>query len=115
MSIYATLARFHLEGEDNSLTEIFVQAVPSFVGSYGADDPYPWLPGPATPERGMGYGGNYDRPYRGVYVVTAGSPKEGQRYPRPLMVLTDGQYHALSFPEFWERLSAALDAAQDHA
>jgi len=99
MSIYATLWRLQFPrfGDDHvgcDWVEVLAQGVPGHIGTpspghgYEAGDPYAeFLPPPivlAPDDRG-------DR-LRAVVIVRGGTPKDGQRYTDPLLVLTGEEY-----------------------
>lgn len=115
MSIYATLwtLKFPRGGDDYfgcDWIEVFAQGVPAHVGSptpgqgYEDCDPYANFLPPAIPVP-EGYDGNQ---LRAVVIATEETKKVIQRYERPLMTLTGGEYAALSFDVLHRRVCDAL-------
>lgn len=119
MSIYATLwkLRFPKEGDEYhgcEWIEVTAQAVPAHIGSptpgcgYEQSDPYaPFLP-PAVQTDAEG-----DAPFdRAVVFVTEysikGTPRSGQEYASPLLVLTGEEYSGITFDVLHRRICDAL-------
>ena len=119
MSIYATLwkLQFPKEGDEHlncEWIEVTAQAVPPHIGSptpgcgYEAGDPFgAFLPAPVpTDPEG-------DAPFhRAVVFVTEytlkGTPRSGQEYASPLLVLTGEEYARISFADLHRRICDAL-------
>lgn len=111
MSIYATLwsLRFPRHGDEYpgcGWITVTAQGVPDHVGRYpGEEDPYaeflPPLP-PIPDEESM----------RAVVFVTEetrkGTPRSGQEYEDPLLVITGEEYEKTSFGTLHRRLCDAL-------
>ena len=121
MSIYATLwkLKFPMEGDCHSRCdwiEVTAQAVPAHIGSptpgcgYEAGDPYgAFLPPPVRTDA------EGDAPFhRAVVFVTEyiikGTPRSGQEYPSPLLILTGEEYAPIAFEELHRRICDALRA-----
>lgn len=115
MSIYATLWRlkFPQFGDEHTgceWVEVIAQGVPAHIGSptpghgYEAGDPYADFLPPAVPVPPDDEGGAL----RAVVIVLADSPKEGQRYVDPLVILTGEEYEVLSFGELHQQICDAL-------
>ncbi len=119
MSIYATLwtLKFPKEGDDHldcDWIAVRAQAVPAHIGSptpgcgYEDGDPYAaFLPAPLeTDAEGQAPF------YRAVAFVTEhslkGTPRNGQEFVSPLLVLTGEEYALIPFEESHRRLSDAL-------
>ena len=115
MSIYATLWRvqFPRYGDDHTAcewVEVLAQGVPGHIGTpspgHGYEDADPFadfLPPPivlAPDDRG-------DK-LRAVVVVREGTPKYGQRYIDPLLVLTGEEYETSTFAELHRRICDTL-------
>ena len=115
MSIYATLwsLRFPAGGEDViccDWVEVVAQGVPTHIGSptigagYEDGDPYAAFLPPAVRADGD--------VLRAVVFVVAGSPKgtprSGQEYVSPLLVLTGAEYAAIPFAALHRRICDAL-------
>lgn len=115
MSIYSTLWRlqFPRYGDDHTAcewVEIVAQGVPGHVGTpspghgYETGDPFAnFLPPPivlAPDDQG-------DK-LRAVVIVRDGTPKDGQRYVDPLLVLTGEEYQNSTFGELRTRICDAL-------
>jgi hypothetical protein len=115
MSIYASLwgLQFPRFGDDHTAcewVEVWAQAVPGHIGTpspghgYETGDPFAdFLPRPivlASDDQG-------DK-LRAVVVVCAGTPKDGQRYVDPLLVLTGEEYERSTFGELHARICDAL-------
>jgi hypothetical protein len=115
VSIYATLwhLRFPSEGDlypDSEWVDVLGQAVPGHIGSptpghgYEKGDPYgDFLPPPI--EVGVD---EWNPPNRAVVIVRAGTPKDGQRYTDPLVVLSGHEYEESTFGALYERICDAL-------
>jgi hypothetical protein len=106
MSIYATLwiLKFPADGDAHSRTEwvsIVGQGVPGHIGhpeeGYESD-PYPFLP--PVPED--------SESLRAVVIVREGTPKDGQEYTSPLLVLSGAAYGTMPFQELHDRICEAL-------
>jgi hypothetical protein len=118
MSIYATLWTLHFprEGDDYygcEWIEVSAQAVPGHVGTptegfgYESGDPFAdFLPPAITLED------EDDARLRAVFIVTGettkGTPRCGQEYVDPLLVLTGDEYAEIRFAELHQRICAAL-------
>lgn len=119
MSIYATLwsLKFPKDGFtpiDDEWIEVIAQAVPAHVGSptpgegYGDDDPFAdFLPPPVETD------GQGNAPFMRAVVIVAkpcakGTPRAGQEYPDPLLVLTGREYAAFTFEKLLLRISQLL-------
>lgn len=115
MSIYASLwgLQFPRFGDDHTAcewVEVWAQAVPGHIGTpspshgYETGDPFPdFLPPPivlTSDDQG-------DK-LRAVVIVRAGTPKDGQRYVDPLLVLTGEEYERSTFGELHARICDAL-------
>lgn len=124
MSIYATLwaLQFPRHGDvlaDQGWIEVRAQGVPAHVGSptpgcgYEGGDPYADFLPPAvacgTDETGL----------RAVVFVTPetkkGTPRSGQEYAHPLLVLTGEEYERSSFAELHEHICRALRGSRPRA
>ena len=119
MSIYATLwkLRFPKEGDGHhgcEWIEVTAQAVPAHIGSptpgcgYEQGDPFAEILPPAVQTDADG-----DAPFhRAVFFVTEyslkGTPRNGQEYVSPLLVLTGEEYSRMTFEELHRRLCDAL-------
>lgn len=119
MSIYATLWRlkFPKEGDEHpdcDWIEVTAQAVPPHIGSptpgcgYEAGDPYAaFLPPPVQTDAGGC--APFDRAVVFVTEYTLkGTPRSGQEYASPLLVLTGEEYARIPFGELHGRLCDAL-------
>ena len=115
MSIYASLwgLQFPRFGDDHTASEwveVWAQAVPGHIGTpspdhgYETGDPFAdFLPPPivlAPDDQG-------DK-LRAVDIVRAGTPKDGQRYVDPLLVLTGEECERSTFGELHARICDAL-------
>ena len=119
MSIYATLwtLKFPKEGDEHLDCEWIqerAQAVPAHVGSptlgcgYEEGDPYAAFLPPAVATDAEG-----DAPfYRAVAIITEysikGTPRCGQEYVSPLLLLTGEAYAQMTFQELHESICDAL-------
>src|SRR5438128_7797871 len=119
VSIYATLwtLKFPREGDDQLGCEwigVSAQAVPAHVGSptpgcgYEDGDPYAAFLPPAIQTDAEG-----NAPFdRAVVLVTEysikGTPRSGQEYVSPLLVLTGEEYSRIAFDELHRRICDAL-------
>ena len=119
MSIYATLwkLKFPKEGDEHldcDWIEVTAQAVPPHIGSptpgcgYEDGDPCTaFLPPPVQTDA------DGDAPFhRAVVFVTEysnkGTPRSGQEYGSPLLVLTGEEYGRITFEELHRRICDAL-------
>lgn len=115
MSIYATLwsLQFPRHGDSHTAcewVEVVAQGVPGHIGTpspghgYEGGDPYAdFLPPPialAPDDDGT--------TLRAVVIVRDGTPKDGQRYVDPLLVLTGEEYEKSTFDELHGRICDAL-------
>ncbi len=119
MSIYATLwqLQFPRYGDDHTACEwvaIVAQGVPGHIGTpspghgYESGDPFAdFLPPPIVLARDD----QADR-LRAVVFVRDGTPKDGQRYVDPLLVLTGEEYERTTFDELHGRICDALRGAR---
>lgn len=103
MSIYATLAEIGIKRfGDKSFVDILVQGVPPHIDYVG--DGWEFLPPPVDPEGSV---------MRAVFIVELGddkgTPRCGQEYVKPLLVLTGKEYDDIRFSELISRLEEALD------
>ncbi len=103
MSIYATLAEIGIKRfGDQQFVVIFIQAVPSHIDYIGPD--WDFLPPPVDPEG--------DTP-RAVFFVEPGdekgTPRCGQEYVKPLLMLTGVEYEKISFTELLKKLEESLE------
>ena len=119
MSIYATLwkLKFPKEGDEHSdcdWIEVTAQAVPPHIGSptpgcgYEGGDPYAaFLPPPVQTDSD-----GHAPFHRAVVFVTEysikGTPRSGQEYASPLLVLTGAEYARVTFGELHRRICDAL-------
>jgi hypothetical protein len=115
MSIYATLWRlqFPRYGDDHAgceWIEVWAQGVPGHIGTpspgygYEGGDPFgEFLPPPIA----LGPDDQGDK-LRAVVIVRDGTPKEGQRYVNPLLVLTGDEYQKATFEELHTRICDVL-------
>jgi hypothetical protein len=118
VSIYATLwtLQFPREGldyfHDCEWIEVYAQGVPGHIGSpnepgYEDGDPFAdFLPEP------IDHQGDEDARLRAVVIVTAGTrkgtPRSGQEFVDPLLVLTGDEYSRMTFAELHRRICEAL-------
>jgi hypothetical protein len=115
MSIYATLGslQFPRPGDDHTgceWVEVVAQGVSGHIGTpspghgYEGGDPYAdFLPPPivlAPHDDGS--------TLRAVVIVRDGTPKDGQRYVDPLLVLTGEEYEKSTFDGLHKRICDAL-------
>jgi hypothetical protein len=103
MSIYATLAEIGIRRfGDEGFIAILVQGVPPHIDHVGPA--WDFLPPPVDPEGSV---------MRAVFFVEPGeekgTPRCGQEYVKPLLVLTGKEYEAVSFPDVIAKLEEALD------
>ena len=119
MSIYSSLwsLRFPRFGDDHTgceWVEVWAQGVPGHIGtptpgqSYETGDPFgDFLPPPVV-----------IRPdddacqWRAVVFVRAATPKVGQRYVDPLLVISGEEYKRATFSELHTRICDALRGGQ---
>jgi len=104
MSIYATMAEIGIKRfGDREFVDIFVQGVPPHIDDVGPA--WEFLPPPVDPN------GTH---MRAVFFVEAGeekgTPRCGQEYVRPLLMLTGEEYERVRFVDLIARLEDALDA-----
>lgn len=104
MSIYATLAHIGIKRfGDRNLVEIFIQGVPPHIDDVGPA--WDFLPPPVDPDGPL---------MRAVFVVELGddkgTPRCGQEYVKPLLMLTGQEYENVRFADLVERIQDALDA-----
>jgi hypothetical protein len=104
MSIYATLAEIGIKRfGDKEFVRILIQGVPPHIDYVGPT--WEFLPPPVDPEGSV---------MRAVFVVEAGddkgTPRCGQEYVKPLLILTGQEYDRICFAEMISRLEEALDA-----
>lgn len=114
MSIYAThwALKFPAEGFDYpgcGWVEVIGQGVPTHIGTptpgYGYDgDPYSGFLPPAVPVPD----GDDGSALRAMVVVKSGTPKVGQEYKTPLLVLSGNEYEGMSFGTLYRRICDAL-------
>ena len=103
MSIYATLSEIGLKRfGDEQFVDIFVQGVPAHIDYVGPE--WVFLPPPIDPE---------SEQMRAVFFVERGddkgTPRCGQEYVRPLLMLTGQEYEDIRFADLLARLDEALD------
>ncbi|WP_437747522.1 hypothetical protein WME73_22900 [Sorangium sp. So ce302] len=106
MSIYVTrwILRFPRHGDVHAgcgWIDVYGQAVPEHCGPVapGGADPYDFLPEFAS---------SVHSGIRALVVVRQDSPKDGQRYRDPLLVLSAREYLSTSFDVLHERICDAL-------
>lgn len=107
MSIYATYwaLRFPRYGDAHAGCEwvtVLVEAVPAHCGPDSASAPDPFeafLPR---------FEDSVERDLRAIVFVVEGTPKEGQQYVEPLLVLSARQYFATPFHDLVERICSRL-------
>jgi hypothetical protein len=112
VSIYGTEYIFHLEDEDDNKVEIFVQVVPAWVNHAGPE--WAFLP-PARAARDVP--AHEDQGYRDPRAVvftapwtTKGTPRNGQEYVDPLLVLTGEEWQTMPFRDVMSKLADAIAA-----
>jgi hypothetical protein len=104
MSIYATLAEIGIKRfGDKEFVHLLIQGVPPHIDYVGPD--WEFLPPPVDPEGSV---------MRAVFIVEPGddkgTPRCGQEYVKPLLMLTGKEYDDVHFADLIQRLEAALDA-----
>jgi hypothetical protein len=104
MSIYATMAEIGIKRfGDKEFVDVLVQGVPPHIDYAG--DAWDFLPPPVDPS---------GTTMRAVFFVEAGddkgTPRCGQEYVKPLLVLTGKEYEDIHFSDLMTRLEAAMDA-----
>lgn len=114
MSIYATfwILKFPSRGDEYpgcEWVDVIAQGVPAHIGTptagygYESGDPYSEFLPPAIPV----IDDDEDR-LRAMVIVKEGTPKVGQEYTCPLLVLPGSEYFALSFQTLHDRICDAL-------
>lgn len=103
MSIYATLAHFGIKRfGDRGMVEVFAQGVPPHIDYTGPA--WEFLPPPVDPEGEL---------MRAVFFVERGeekgTPRCGQEYVKPLLMVTGQEYAEAKFADILQRLEEALD------
>ena len=103
MSIYATMEHIGIKRfGDKEFLDILVQGVPPHIDDVGPA--WEFLPPPVDPEGTL---------MRAVFIVEAGeekgTPRCGQEYVRPLLMLTGKEYAEIRFTDLMARLEEALD------
>ena len=104
MSIYVTIAEIGIRRfGDKGFVEILIQGVPPQIDYVGPQ--WEFLPPPVDPNGSS---------MRAVFIVEAGdekgTPRCGQGYVRPLLVLRGKEYDEILFADLISRLDHALDA-----
>lgn len=104
MSIYATMAEIGIKRfGDEGFVDILVQGVPPHIDHVGPA--WDFLPPPVHPEGTV---------MRAVFFVEAGdekgTPRCGQEYVKPILMLTGKEYEEIRFVDLMSRLEDALDA-----
>jgi hypothetical protein len=104
MSIYATLAEIGIKRfGDKEFIDILVQGVPPHIDYVG--EGWEFLPPPVDPEGSV---------MRAVFIVELaddkGTPRSGQEYVKPLLMLTGKEYDEIRFSDLLSRMEEALDA-----
>jgi hypothetical protein len=104
MSIYATLAEIGLKRfGDKGFVDILIQGVPPHIDYVGSQ--WDFLPPPVDPNGSS---------LRAVFIVEAGddkgTPRCGQEYVKPLLVMSGKEYDDIRFSELISLLDQALDA-----
>lgn len=104
MSIYATLAELGIKRfGDRALIHILVQGVPPHIEYAGPD--WAFLPPPVDPDGPL---------MRAIFFVEPGdekgTPRCGQEYVKPLLMLTGKEYAEAPFADLIQRLEDALDS-----
>jgi hypothetical protein len=103
MSIYATLATIGIQRfGDQNIVKLHIQGVPPHIDYVG--EPWEFLPPPVDPE------GNT---MRAVFIVEQGeekgTPRCGQEYVNPLLMLTGAEYETVRFVDLLQKIEEALD------
>src|SRR5688500_17926547 len=103
VSIYATLAEIAIrQFGDDDYTEVVIQGVPAHIDYEGAA--WEFLPPPVDPE---------GETMRAVFIVRGhcqkGTPRGGQEYVDPLIVLTGQEWEQVRFVDLLDRIEKALD------
>ncbi len=103
MSIYATIAEIGIKRfGDKEFVDIFFQGVPPHIDYVGPE--WEFLPPPVDPN---------GQTMRAVFFVEAGddkgTPRCGQEYVKPLLMLTGKEYETIRFVDLVARLEDALD------
>jgi hypothetical protein len=103
MSIYATLAHIGIKRfGDKAFVDILVQGVPPHIDDVGPA--WDFLPPPVDPD---------GTTMRAVFVVELGdekgTPRCGQEYVKPLLVMTGKEYEEVRFADFIAKVEDALD------
>jgi hypothetical protein len=103
MSIYATLGEIGIKRfGDKEFVDILVQGVPPHIDDVGPA--WEFLPSPVDPN---------GQTMRAVFFVEAGdekgTPRCGQEYVKPLLMLTGKEYEQIRFVDLMARLEEALD------
>lgn len=103
MSIYATVAHFGIKRfGDKEIIEILAQSVPQHIDYAGST--WDFLPPPVDANGTTA---------RAVFFVEPGdekgTPRCGQEYVRPLLMLTGEEYEKIRFTELMNLLEQALD------
>ena len=119
MSIYSTLWHLQFPRDGDPYTgcewvEVFAQGVPAHIGTptpgygYEAGDPFEAFLPPAIRIDDAAAEENL----RAVVFITSltkkGTPRSGQEYESPLLVLTGAEYAAMPFQDLHDRLCDAL-------
>jgi hypothetical protein len=104
MSIYATMAEIGIKRfGDKEFIDVVVQGVPPHIDYVGPQ--WDFLPPPVDPN---------GTSMRAVFFVEAGdekgTPRCGQEYVKPLLMLTGKEYDEIRFADLMTRLEEALDA-----
>lgn len=103
MSIYATLFTIGVQRfGDSQMIRLHVQGVPPHIDDVG--EAWAFLPPPVDPDGGT---------MRAVFIVEEGeekgTPRCGQEYVRPLLMLTGREYETIGFADLMHRIEEALD------
>jgi hypothetical protein len=103
MSIYATLSEFGIKRfEDREFVRILGQGAPPHIDYVGPQ--WDFLPPPVDPNGSV---------IRAVFFVEAGdekgTPRCGQEYVRPLLMLSGKEYEQIRFADLMSQLETALD------
>jgi hypothetical protein len=82
--------------------EVFAQAVPQHINYTG--EAWEWLPPPVSP----------NAPYPRAVVIcgpytTKVTPRCGQEYANPLLILTGEEYAGITWRDLWDRIDVALE------